>query len=217
MLCRTPATRYNATVPPVRPLTTLGFLLALTSAPTAAQDRWHSWESVAGAALGAASGGIVGSLGSLVPCNDTYAGPRCVRWVAMGAAVLGGVAGALLGGSEPPALGGAAIGGAVGLGVGTLVGAGLSPFIERWAPEDVLALGLIGGAIGTAPIGAGIGFGGGALVGVTLWRTLPGFGAANAAALALGGLAAGVLSEWVVHAASADRAAPLTIGFHVRF
>lgn len=217
LLYRNPATRYNATVPPVRPLPTVGFLLALTAAPTAAQDRWHSWESVAGAALGAASGGIVGSLGSLVPCNDTDAGPHCVRWVAIGAALLGGVGGALLGGSEPPALGDAAMGGAVGLGVGTLVGAGLSPFIQRWAPEDVLAMGLIGGAIGTAPIGAGIGFGGGALVGVTLWWARPGFGATNAAALALGGLAAGVLTDWVVRAASADRGAPLTIGFHVRF
>ena len=92
-----------------------------------------------------------------------------------------------------------------------------TPFIERWAPQDALALGLIGGAVGTAPIGAAIGFGAGAATGAVLWQKLPGFGSPRAAALALGGLAVGVLTEWIVRAASTNGSAPLSIGFHVPF
>jgi hypothetical protein len=50
-----------------------------------------------------------------------------------------------------------------------------------------------------------------------VWRAVPAFGSPNAAALALGGLAAGVLTEWVVRAASAEQGSPVSLGFHVRF
>jgi len=204
-------------VPPRPSLRQVALLLAIAVGTARAQDQWHTGQSLAGAALGGASGAIVGSVGSLVPCNDTYAGPHCVRWVAAGAALVGGVAGAVVGGLDPSALESAAVGGAIGFGIGAVLGAGLTPLIVRWAPEDALALGLIGGAVGTAPIGAAIGFGGGAILGLAVWRAVPAFGSPNAAALALGGLAAGVLTEWVVRAASAEQGNPVSFGFHVRF
>lgn len=186
--------------------------------PSGAQESSHAWESVGGAALGTASGLIMGSLGSLVPCNDTYAGPLCVRWVAAGGAVIGGVSGAMLGSRDPERLGDAAVGGGIGLAAGTLAGFALTPFIERWAPQDALAVGLIGGAVGTAPIGAAIGLGAGALVGAVLWQTIPSFGSPRAAAFVLGGIGLGVLTEWAVRALTADEGdPPLTLGFHVAF
>jgi len=186
--------------------------------PSGAQESPHTWESVGGAALGTASGLILGAVGSLVPCNDTYAGPLCVRWVAVGAAAIGGVSGAMLGNRDPEQLGDAALGGGIGLAAGTLAGFALTPFIERWGPEDALAVGLIGGAAGTAPIGAAIGFGAGALAGVVLWQSVPSFGSARAAAFTLGGIGLGVLTEWAVRALTADAGdPPLTLGLHVAF
>lgn len=173
--------------------------------------------AVGGAALGGLAGTTVGTLGAIVPCNDTYAGPHCVRWVAAGAGVVGAVAGAVVGAADRDELGDAALGGAIGFGVGTAVGFALMPFIERWAVQDAVALGLVGGAAGTAPIGGAIGFGAGALVGAVLWPTVPGFGSPRAAGCALAGLAIGVLTEWVVRAASAEGAQPIAVGVHVPF
>ena len=170
-----------------------------------------------GAALGAGSGAILGSLGSLVPCNDTHAGPHCVRWVAAGTAVVGGFAGAVVGGLEPDRIGQMAVAGGIGAAVGSAVGLALTPFIERWAVEDALALGLVGGAIGTAPVGAAVGFGAGALIGLAVWHVAPRFGSPNAAGAALGGLAVGVLTEWVVRALSADQGEPVSVGVRVAF
>jgi hypothetical protein len=199
---------------------TLGPLLALllSTAPAAAtaQERPRTWESVGGAALGAASGAVLGSLAALVPCNDTYAGPHCVRWAATASAVLGGVAGTFLGGADSDALERVARGAAIGFGIGAVAGAALTPFIQRWAPEDAFALGLVGGAVGTAPVGAAIGFGAGVAVGAMLWRATPRFGSPGASALALSGLAAGVLAEWIVRAAAAGGDPP-SLGVHVRF
>jgi hypothetical protein len=158
-------------------------------------------------------------MGSLIPCNDTYAGPHCVRWVAGGAALVGGVSGAIVGGRDPEMLGHRAFGAAIGLGAGTALGLAMAPFIERWAMEDVLALGVIGGAVGSAPLGAVIGLGVGAVSGAALWQAVPGFGSPDGAAFVLGGITLGVLTEWIVRAATAgDDAQPaISLGYHVRF
>ena len=204
--------------PSVRPIVAAILLFVSTVGSSTAQEAWHGWESAGGAALGAASGAVVGSLGSLLPCNDTYAGPHCVRWVAAGAALVGGVSGAFVGGRDPDKLGDLATSAAYGFAAGSIVGFAMTPFVERWAPEDALALGLIGGAVGSAPLGAAIGFGAGALSGAVLWQTVPGFGSPRAAAFVLGGIGAGVLTEWVVRALTARSGGePIVIGFHVPF
>jgi hypothetical protein len=201
-----------------RRTTPIAFILVAGAVlPVWAQPASRAWEAVGGAALGAVAGGIVGSLGSLMPCNNTMAGPACVRAAVTGSVVAGGIAGALVGGTQPLRLETAARGAAIGFGVGSVLGVALTPFIHRWGPGDAFALGLIGGAVGTAPTGAAIGFGVGAVAGLALWQTVPGFGSPNAAAFALGGLAVGVLAEWVMRAAAAESDAPLTLGFRVRF
>jgi hypothetical protein len=182
-----------------------------------AQSGGNTWEAIGGAALGGGAGTLVGAVGSLLPCTETYAGPHCVRWVALGAGAIGGAAGALVGHRDPTVLEDRAVGAAIGLTAGAAVGAALTPLIERWGPQDALAVGLIGGAVGTAPVGAAIGFGAGAASGALLWGLVPGFGSPRAASLALGGLAIGVLTEWVIRAASTDHAAPITVGVRVPF
>ncbi len=54
-----------------------------------AQDNEGStWAMIGGGALGLYSSGLAGTVGSLIPCNQTYGGAKCVR-------IAGGIAGAI--------------------------------------------------------------------------------------------------------------------------
>ena len=77
----------------------LGTLLVLTM-PTLVWGQEQSGTTgaaIAGAAIGAYSGGMVGAMGSIVPCTQTYWGDKCVRWSAAAGGVIGLVSGAIIG------------------------------------------------------------------------------------------------------------------------
>lgn len=173
--------------------------------------------------MGAYSGAVLGTLGGLVPCNQTYAGHRCVRVTAVGGAAVGLVGGFYLGDADAARLGDAALGAGIGFAAGALVGLVAMGPAERFGWKDVAALGVVGGAVGASGAGAAIGFGAGALTGFVLWRAVPGFEFADGVGLSLVGLAAGGLAGWVMRAADAQSGAdaaardPLPLVVSVRF
>lgn len=167
----------------------------------AGQQNASAWRAVAGGALGAYSGAMLGTLGSVTPCTETYAGPTCVRWSAIAGGIIGLGSGAIIGANNQEALEDAAIGAGVGFLIGAGAGAVLKPIVQRFSWKDVAALGLVGGAVGAAPVGSAIGFAAGGLTGLVLWKTVDGVEMPNAVAMALGGLAIGGLTEWVIGAA----------------
>jgi hypothetical protein len=177
--------------------------LALGTLPSGAEGQQNAsaWRSMAGGALGAYSGAMLGTLGSVTPCTETYAGPTCVRWSAIAGGVIGLGSGAVIGANKKDALEDAAVGAGVGFLIGAGAGVVLKPIVQRFSWQDVAALGLVGGAVGAAPVGSAIGFAAGGLTGFVLWKAVDGFEMPNAVAMALGGLAIGGLTEWVVGAA----------------
>jgi hypothetical protein len=177
--------------------------LALGTLPSGAEGQQNAsaWRSMAGGALGAYSGAMLGTLGSVTPCTETYAGPTCVRWSAIAGGVIGLGSGAVIGANNKDALEDAAVGAGVGFLIGAGAGVVLKPIVQRFSWQDVAALGLVGGAVGAAPVGSAIGFAAGGLTGFVLWKAVDGFEMPHAVAMALGGLAIGGLTEWVVGAA----------------
>lgn len=165
------------------------------------------WARVGGAALGAYSGSVLGVLGGLVPCNQTYAGHRCVRVTAIGGGAVGLAGGFYLGDADADRLADAAVAAGIGLGAGALVGLVAMAPAQGFGWSDVAALGLVGGAVGASGPGSAIGFGAGALTGFVLWKAVPSFEFADAVGLSLVGLAAGGLAGWVVRAADAQSTA----------
>ena len=203
----------------------LGILLALgTPASSRCQDTSGSTgAAIAGAAIGAYSGGMVGTMGSIVPCTQTYWGDKCVRWSAVGGGVIGLVSGAVIGANDSDHIERSAKGAAIGFGIGFAAGAVLKPIAQRVGWQDVAAVGLMGGAMGAAPKGAVIGLGVGTVIGFTLFKTVDGFNMPDFVGAAVGGAALGVLTDWVVSAlnASAETGSTtsqqLTIPFSVSF
>jgi hypothetical protein len=175
--------------------------------------------ALAGASLGLLSGAMLGTTGSIVPCTQTYSGPRCVRWSAAIGGTVGLTSGLLVGAADEDdilgRLGSAGIGAAVGV-AGALA---VRPIIQRFGWKDVATVGLLGASIGASPKGAAIGFGSGALIGVVLWQAAPGFEVPDAFGAALGGLALGAVTDWVVRAIDAQSSGeaafvvPLRVGF----
>lgn len=180
----------------------IAFGLAFAAAyPVRAQQASATtWTAVAGGALGLYSGALLGTVGSLTPCTQTWLGPGCVRWSAVAAGAVGLTSGLLVGADNRDAVASAATGAGVGLVLGVTAGAVIKPIVQRFSWADVATVGLIGGAIGTAPAGAAIGFAIGGVVGGAL---LPRIEVPNAIGMALGGLAVGGLTEWVIRAAKA--------------
>ncbi|MGW8283738.1 MAG: hypothetical protein ACWGON_10605, partial [Gemmatimonadota bacterium] len=132
-----------------------------------------TWAVVGGAALGAYSGTVLGTVGSLIPCTRTYAGPACVRPAAIGGGFLGAMSGAALGAVDASGVEDALLAGGIGAAIGGTALLAMQPFLERWSWGDVAAGAVIGGAVSSSGPGPTIGFGIGAVVGIATWQLLP--------------------------------------------
>lgn len=163
-----------------------------------------SGTTLAGAALGAASVGVISTAASLVPCQRTRQGQPCARLFAATGAALGLGAGATVGQQGADALDPIARGAAIGLLAGAVVGLGLRAALDRSTWLDVLALSVVGGAIGAAPVGSGIGFAAAGAVGLVLWRAVPDFTLPDAFGAGMIGMAVGSMIEWFDRARSGD-------------
>ena len=182
-----------------------------------------TWAAVGGAALGAYSGTVLGTLGSLIPCTRTYEGPACVRPAAIGGGIIGGLGGATIGAVDASLIENSLVAGVIGASVGGAALLAVQPFLERWSWGDVGAGAVIGGAVAASGPGAAIGFGAGALVGVATWQLIPGVKLPDAVAVTLFGLAAGGIGGWVWRAIDAKEnenaaagAQPAVLGFSIR-
>jgi hypothetical protein len=181
------------------------------------QDDGTGWTILAGAALGAYSGGILGTVGGVMPCGYALNPSSCsVTWTLVGAGIAG-VSGGRIGNLSQERLGDLATSAAIGFGVGAAVGAVLAPFIHHYAWEDALAMGMIGGAVGASPKGAAIGMAAGLAGGVLLWWAIPTATSQDALQTALLGLAVGGISGWMAEAlqGSADGGVvlPMSVAF----
>ncbi len=154
--------------------------------------------SVAGGALGLASGATLAAVGSLVPCSQSYAGPTCVRWSAIGGGTVGAVGGSMLGSGDSERLGDAAVGAGIGFAAGAVVGIVLKSTTERFGWQDVATVGLFGGSIGSVPLGSAVGLLGGSAVGLALWSLIDDFKSPDLFGAAVAGLALGGITEWLV-------------------
>ncbi len=146
-----------------------------------------------GAALGLYSGAVFGTLGSLIPCSQTYAGARCVRIAVATASAIGMASGIALGAADSDRLADHAVGAGLGALFGLGAGLAIKPFVPRFAWQDVAALAIAGGGVGASAKGAVIGLAAGTVIGVALWQIVPSFELPNAFAAALAGMAIGGL------------------------
>ncbi len=177
--------------------------------------------AAAGAALGLYSGSMLGVLGSLIPCSQTYAGARCVRIATVTAGTVGLVSGALLGAADAERVGEHAKTAGYGALIGTAAGLAMKPLIQRFGWQDVATVTALGGAIGTSPKGAGIGLAAGSLIGVILWQLIPEFELPDAFATAFAGLAIGGIGALAIEALDRQTSnahtlqlvAPITVHF----
>ncbi len=167
--------------------------------PATAQESGGSgWSTLVGGALGLYAGATLASFGSLVPCTQSYPGPKCVGWSAAAGGAIAATGGLLLGGADAERLGDVALGTGIGFVAGGAVGLILRSQAQRFGWADVGTVGLLGGAIGSAPLGSAVGFGAGGVVGIILWLTVDGFESPDALGAAAAGLALGGLTQWLV-------------------
>jgi hypothetical protein len=179
-----------------------------------------SWTTVGGAALGLYSGGMLGLVGTMMPCNRTIQGGRCTASGVGTGAAMGLVMGGLIGAQNTDALRVRAENAGIGALVGAAVGVGLRRAVRQYGWADVGAAAVVGGAFGAAPRGSLIGFGAGTVAGAAAWWLLPDSGIADFVMLSLAGAAVGGMVEWAQGAASAKRDRPppsfSVLSIHVR-
>jgi hypothetical protein len=201
---------FGSRAPPAGLLFGCLFCAALSFAPRPAGGQEVSgsaWAAVAGGALGLYSGAVLGTVGALVPCSQTYAGVRCVRTGLGAGGAVGLLSGIAIGDADADEVWRDYEGAGIGLLVGSAVTLGLKPFVERWSWGDVAAGALVGSAVGAAGKGAGIGLVAGSALGVALWQLVPSIDLPDAISVGLFGMAAGGLATWVIRAVDArDRA-----------
>jgi len=179
--------------------------LILAARPAQAQEG-SDWARVGGGALGLYSGAVLGTVGSLIPCSQTYAGARCVRGVGILGGLTGLTAGFYLGDLDEDAVVDAYRGAGYGLLIGSAAGLVLTQVVERYNWADVAATGLVGAAVGSSAKGAAIGLAAGSIVGLGLYWAIPSFDMPNAVGVAVMGMALGGISSWVVRSVEADQA-----------
>lgn len=156
--------------------------------------------AVAGAALGGFSGVMLGTLGSIIPCSQTYAGASCVRVAAIAGGTIGFAGGIYLGAGSSQAIERAARGAGFGLLFGSVAGAGMKLFLPRFGWADVAATGLIGASIGASAAGAALGLAAGTVIGFGMFGLDNRFGLPNAVSIGLMGAAVGGIGSWFVRA-----------------
>ncbi|MBT8488414.1 MAG: hypothetical protein KJO65_06310 [Gemmatimonadetes bacterium] len=178
-----------------------------------------TWTTVAGASLGLYSGSVMGVLGTMMPCNRTLAGDRCVASGVGTGAAMGMVMGGLIGAQNTNALDIRAENAGIGLVAGAVVGVGLRWAVRQYGWTDVGTAALVGGAIGAAPVGSAMGVGAGVAVGALAWWLVPDATIADLAMISLLGLAVGGMVDWADGAASAksDRPPPTFPLFTIHF
>ncbi len=192
MGCRVRATVYPLLV-----------VLSATSA-LAQDDGGTDLARVGGGLLGAYSGAVFGTAGSLIPCTQTRAGVKCVRAAAVTGGLVGMAAGVYMGSGSEDHVVSTYRGAAYGAAAGAVAGFVLWRVIPQYGWADMATTAAIGGAIGTAPGGAALGFAGGMAVGGILLLTVPSFEFADAAGTGLVGMALGGLAGWIIRSVDAN-------------
>lgn len=167
--------------------------------------------SIAGAALGGFSGVMLGTLGSIIPCSQTYAGAACVRVAAIAGGGIGLAGGIYLGAGSTEAIERAARGAGIGLLFGSAAGVGMKLFLPRFGWADVAATGLIGASIGASAGGAALGLAAGSVIGFGMFALDKSFGVPNAASIGLMGAAVGGIGSWFLRAVQERQGEPLPI------
>ena len=202
----------------LRATAALAATLLLAATSTHAQEG-SDWARVGGGALGLYSGAALGTVGSLIPCSQTYAGARCVRGIGVVSGLVGLTAGFYLGDLDEDAVVDAYRGAGYGLLIGSAAGVVLKEVVERYNWADVAATGLVGAAIGSSAKGAAIGFAAGSVVGLGLFWAIPSFEMPNAVGVAVMGMALGGISSWVVRSFEADQASltaqPVVLSYRI--
>jgi len=191
------------------------FALASVVGPTrveAQSFQGSTLSSLGGLFLGGFSGGTLGLIGSMMPCNRTLAGGSCAASGAGTGAAIGLAMGGLIGAQNQEDIIDRAENAAIGVGVGAIMGVVLRRAVRQYQWGDALATAVVGGAIGAAPLGAGVGAAAGLTVGGLVWALRPSSGAADAAMLVLVGMAAGSMVDWAKGAAEANRRRDPSVG-----
>jgi hypothetical protein len=191
------ASRLRALLPAIVASTFVAF-----PAPMSAQQVDGALGHIlSGAALGAYSGGTLGLVGSLFPCNRTADGRQCVVSAASTGAALGIAMGGTIGSQDRNALRRRVDRAGIGAGAGAAVGLVLRQAVDRYGWWDVATTSLIGGALGAAPEGALIGAGAGAVAGSVAWALVPDAGVQELVLFTLVGVALGGMVDWALGAA----------------
>lgn len=167
-----------------------------------------TWTTVEGAALGLYSGGMLGLMGTMMPCNRTIQGERCTASGVGTGAAMGMVMGGLIGAQNTNALDIRLENAGIGALAGAVVGVGLRQAVRQYGWGDVGAAALVGGAFGAAARGSFIGLGAGTVTGAVAWWLVPDSGIADFVMLSLVGAAVGGMVDWTRGAASAKRDRP---------
>lgn len=182
---------------------------AVAPLPTSAQTyEGDLLAQLGGGALGFYSGGMLGLVGTMMPCNRILHGDRCVASGVGTGAAMGLVMGGLIGGQNTLALEQRFESAGVGALVGAAVGVGLRSAVRQYGWADVGAAAMLGGAFGAAPTGSLIGTGAGAVTGALVWWLLPRSTVADMIMMTMVGAAVGGLVDWGQGAATAKRDRP---------